>query len=352
MTKKSENKREDFLGRLIGRLAFAPAAPRGSAGAARTGHLLRNLPVFSSSLSLLLIASSLLFAPPADGAKLKVVTTLSDFASLASTIGGDRVEAESIAKGYQDPHFVEPKPSFILKLHGADMLIVAGLELEIGYLPPLLDQARNDRIRPTGVGYLDASVGCDILDRPTGQVTRAMGDVHPYGNPHYWLDPDNGRVIARAIAAKLTALDPAGAATYAKNLAAFEAELTAAEVRWKARLAPFKGTKIVTYHASWPNFAKAFGLDVVGFLEPKPGIPPTPQHKLEIINLMNAENVPLILMEVYFDRKDPDFVASKTGATVVVIPPSVGGEPAAKDYLSLFDVDVEKIATALEKRKK
>ncbi len=309
-----------------------------------------NLPVFPLSFSLLLTVF-LLFAPSAEAKKLKVVTTLSDFASLAQTIGGDRVEAESIAKGYQDPHFVEPKPSFILKLHDADMLVVAGLELEIGYLPPLLDQARNEKIRPTGAGYLDASVGCDILDRPTGIVTRAMGDVHPYGNPHFWLDPQNGRVIARAIAVKLTALDPSGAGTYARNLADFEAKLKAAEARWTARLAPFKGTKIVTYHSSWPNFAKAFSLDVVGFLEPKPGIPPSPQHKLEIINVMREQKVPLILMEVYFDRKDPDFVASKTGATVVVIPPSVGGEPAAKDYLSLFDVDVEKIASALEKRK-
>ncbi len=307
---------------------------------------------FPRNLSVLLISfSSLLFSSPAEARKLKVVTTLSDFASLARTIGGDRVDTDSIAKGYQDPHFVEPKPSFILKLHDADVLIVAGLELEIGYLPPLLDQARNEKIRPTGAGYLDASVGCDILDRPTGVVTRAMGDVHPYGNPHYWLDPNNGRVIARAIAAKLGALDPAGAADYAKNLADFEARLTAAEARWKARIAPFKGTKIVTYHSSWPNFAKAFSLDVVGFLEPKPGIPPTPQHKLEIINLMREQKVPLILMEVYFDRKDPDFVASKTGARVVMIPPSVGGEPAAKDYLSLFDVDVEKIVSALEKKK-
>ena len=307
---------------------------------------------FPRNLSVLLISfSSLLFSSPAEARKLKVVTTLSDFASLARTIGGDRVDTDSIAKGYQDPHFVEPKPSFILKLHDADVLIVAGLELEIGYLPPLLDQARNEKIRPTGAGYLDASVGCDILDRPTGVVTRAMGDVHPYGNPHYWLDPNNGRVIARAIAAKLGALDPAGAADYAKNLADFEARLTGAEARWKARIAPFKGTKIVTYHSSWPNFAKAFSLDVVGFLEPKPGIPPTPQHKLEIINLMREQKVPLILMEVYFDRKDPDFVASKTGARVVMIPPSVGGEPAAKDYLSLFDVDVEKIVSALEKKK-
>ncbi|HQQ76515.1 MAG TPA: metal ABC transporter substrate-binding protein [Thermoanaerobaculia bacterium] len=300
---------------------------------------------------LLSLALVLTLAPIAEAKRLKVVTTLSDFASLAATIGGDRVQTDSLAKGYQDPHFVEPKPSFVLKLHDADVLIVAGLELEIGYLPPLLDQARNEKIRPTGAGYLDASAGCEILDRPTGPVTRAMGDVHPYGNPHYWLDPKNGLVVARAIAAKLTALDPAGAADYAKNLADFEVKLKAGEARWAARLAPFKGAKIVTYHNSWPNFAKAFGLDVVGFLEPKPGIPPSPQHKLELVNLMNAQKVPIILMEVYFDRKDPDFIASKTGASVVMIPPSVGGEPAAKDYISLFDVDVEKIAAALEKRK-
>ncbi|MGZ5430972.1 MAG: metal ABC transporter substrate-binding protein, partial [Thermoanaerobaculia bacterium] len=249
------------------------------------------------------------------------------------------------------PHFVEPKPSFILKLHGADLLIVAGLELEIGYLPPLLDQARNERIRPTGPGYLDASVGCEILERPTAAVTRAMGDVHPYGNPHFWLDPQNGRVVARAIAAKLAALDPASADVFQKNLAAFEARLAEAEKRWQEKLGAYAGTKVVTYHASWPNFAKYFKLDVVGYLEPKPGIPPTPQHKLEIVNLMRAQKVPLILMEVYFDRKDPDFVAGKTGAEVVVMPPSVGGEPAAKDYISLFDENVNKLAAALAKKK-
>src|SRR6185369_10565387 len=155
-----------------------------------------------------------------------------------------------------DPHFVDAKPSFILKLSRADLLIVAGLELEIGYLPPLIDQSRNDKIRPGSPGYLDSSIGCDILERPTQQVTRAMGDVHPYGNPHYWLDPDNGRVIARAIAAKLSELDPAGKADYAKNLAAFEAKLADGEKRWDAALGPYAGTEVVTYHNSWPNFLK------------------------------------------------------------------------------------------------
>ncbi len=302
---------------------------------------------------LLLIAASLGPARPAAAArKVKVVTTLADFASLAETIGGERVETMSLAKGYQDPHFVEPKPSFVLKLHDADLLIVAGLELEIGYLPPLLDQSRNEAVRPNGKGYLDASVGCDIMEKPTEKVTRAMGDVHPYGNPHYWLDPQNGRVIARAIAAKLEALDPAGAETYRKNLQAFEARLTEAEARWARAMAPYAGAKVVTYHRSWPNFAKAFKLDVVGYLEPKPGIPPTPQHKLEIINLMISQKVPIIVMEVYFDEKDPNFVASKTGARVVIIPPSVGGVPAAKDYISLFDTDVDQLVKALSAAKK
>src|SRR5436305_10038407 len=160
-------------------------------------------------------------------AKLRVVSSLQDFASIAQSIGGDRIETLALAKGYQAPHFVDAKPSFVLQLSRADLLIVAGLELEIGYLPPLLDQSRNDKVHPGNPGYLDASVGCDILQRPTTQVTRAMGDVHPYGNPHYWTDPENGRVLARAIAARLTHPDPAGRDAYAQNRTAFAQKPTA-----------------------------------------------------------------------------------------------------------------------------
>src|SRR5919106_1503945 len=187
-------------------------------------------------------------------AKLRVISTLQDFASIAQAVGGDRVDTSNLAKGYQDPHFVDAKPSFVLQLSRADLLIAAGLELEIGYLPPLIDQSRNNKIHPGNPGYLDASAGCDILQRPTGQVTRAMGDVHPYGNPHYWTDPENGRVIARAIAARLSQLDPAGRDTYAKNLAAFEQKLSAKEKEWDAKMAPYAGTNVVTFHDSWPNF--------------------------------------------------------------------------------------------------
>lgn len=283
-------------------------------------------------------------------AKLRVVATLDDFSSLAEMIGEDKIETFALAKGYQDPHFVDAKPSFILQLNRADLLIVAGLDLELGYLPPLLDQSRNGAIRPGSRGYLDASVGCDILQRPTQQVTRAMGDVHPYGNPHYWLDPENGRAIARAIAAKLSELDPSNASAYAANLAAFETELTRKEGEWRAKMAPYVGTKILTFHNSWPNFEKFFGLKVVGHIEPKPGIPPSPTHTLEIINLILREKVPLILVEPYFDLKTPKFISGKTGAVTLVFYPSVGGTPEIKGYFSLFDYDLGLFVSAMKGR--
>jgi zinc/manganese transport system substrate-binding protein len=298
------------------------------------------------SLALLLVAA----AAPAT-ATVRVVSSIQDLASIADSVGGKRVETFALSRGYQDPHFVEPKPSFILKLSRADILIVAGLELEVGYLPPLLDQSRNRKIRPGSPGYLDASIGCDILERPTSVVTRAMGDVHPFGNPHYWLDPNNGRIIARAIASKLSSIDPAGANDYRSNLAAFEAQLADGEKRWEAALAPYAGTEVVTYHNSWPNFLKRFKLKAAGYVEPKPGIPPSPSHTVELINMMNDRKIPVILMEPYFDERTPRSVAQKTGATLIRFVPSVGGVPQAKDYVSLFDYDVKILADALAAKK-
>ncbi len=295
----------------------------------------------------LLLGSSV----PASAARLNVVSTLQDFASIAQSIGGDRVETFALAKGYQDPHFVDGKPSFIVRLSRADLLIVAGLELEIGYLPPLIDQSRNTRIHQGNPGYLDASTGCDILQRPTTQVTRAMGDVHPFGNPHYWTDPANGRVIARAIAERLSELDPADKALFDKNLAAFDARLISKMKEWDGKMAPYAGTKIVTFHDSWPNFAKHFKLVVAGHVEPKPGIPPSPSHTLEIINLIQSEKIGVILVEPYFDAKTPKSMASKTGASVVVFYPSVGGVPEIKDYFGLFDKDVDSFVAAMKGKK-
>ncbi|MEO5821617.1 MAG: metal ABC transporter substrate-binding protein [Vicinamibacteraceae bacterium] len=281
-------------------------------------------------------------------AAITVVTTTSDLAAIATEVGGDRITVTSLAKGYQDPHFVEAKPSFVLLLNKAQLLILIGKELEIAWLPPLVTQSRNARIQPGADGYLDASQGAKILDLPTGQVTRAMGDVHPEGNPHYWLDPDNGSRIARSIQAKLSQIDPANAAVYRQRADDFEKRLAAAVQRWKGQLAPYKGLKVITYHRSWTNFADAFGLDVIGFVEPKPGIPPTPQHTLDVINAMKAQNLKIILVEPYFDSKTPNSIAAATGGKVLVMPPSVGGVPEAGDYFKLFDYNVALLLAAIK----
>lgn len=300
-----------------------------------------------SILSVLVVSSLLGVAVPAR-AGIKVVTTTEDLASLAREVGGDKVSVESIAKGYQDPHFVEAKPSFILKLHSADLLVVVGRDLEIGWLPPLLQQSRNEKIQVGARGYLDASATVKILDIPQGQITRAMGDVHPLGNPHYWLDPGNGRRIAQAMEARMSELQPGDAAYFAQRLADFDRRLAEAEKGWDAAMAPYKGTKVVTYHRSWPNFVERFGLDVIGYVEPKPGIPPSPQHTLSLIAEMKKAKATLILVEPYFDLKTPQSVARETGGQVVVLAPSVGGVKEAGDYIRLFAYDVNLILAALK----
>jgi len=286
-----------------------------------------------------------LSAPPAHAA-LNVVTATQDLAAIAQEVGGDKIKVTALGKGYQDPHFVEAKPSFVLALNKADILIVVGRELEIGWLPPLITQSRNPKIQPGAEGYVDPSIGAQILELPQGQITRAMGDVHPLGNPHYWLDPENGRHIAKVVLEKFSQLDRANAAFYAQREADFEKRLTEAEARWKAQMAPYKGLKVVTYHRSWPNFAEAFGLEVIGYIEPKPGIPPTPQHTLDVINAMKAQNVKIIMVEPYFDLKTPNSIGQQTGGQVLVMPPSVGGVPEASDYFKLFDVDIAKLINA------
>ena len=295
------------------------------------------------------LAAVLLSAPGVRAAgPLNVVTTTEDLAAIAREVGGDKIKAESLSRGYQDPHFVEAKPSFVLKLNKADLLVAVGRELELGWLPPLVTQSRNARIQPGANGYLDASLTARILEIPTGQITRAMGDVHPMGNPHYWLDPSNGRRVAKAISEKLSALRRDDAAYFAQREADFEKRLAAAEKRWDAVMAPYKGIKVVTYHRSWPNFAERFGLNVIGYVEPRPGIPPSPSHTLDLIQEMKRQNVKLILVEPYFDLKTPNAVARETGAKVVVLLPSVGGEKGVDDYIKLFDYDVDKLVSAIK----
>lgn len=282
-------------------------------------------------------------------AAVNVVATTEDLASLAREVGGERVKVDALAKGYQDPHFVEAKPSFVFILNKADLLVAVGRELEIGWLPPLVLQSRNAKIQLGAAGYLDASLTARILEIPTGQVTRAMGDVHPQGNPHYWLDPGNGRRVAQAIQARLAQLSPADAGYFAQRYADFDRRLAEAEKRWDAAMAPYRGTKVVTYHRSWPNFCERFGLDVIGYVEPKPGIPPSPAHTLELMATMKREGARLLLVEPYFDEKTPNSIGRETGVPVLVLPPSVGGEKQITDYIKLFDHNVEALVAALGK---
>jgi zinc/manganese transport system substrate-binding protein len=281
--------------------------------------------------------------------KLNVISTTEDLASIAREVGGDRITIESIAKGYQDPHFVEAKPSFILKLQKADVLIVVGRDLEIGWLPPLVQQSRNGKIQPGAEGYLDASLGARILEMPTGQITRAEGDVHPLGNPHYWLDPENGKRIAKEIADKFDQLRPNDRAYFDQRLNDFTTRLDTAEKRWLAMMAPYKGTKVVTYHRSFPNFSERFGLEIIGYVEPRPGIPPTPQHTLDLMNEMKRQMVKIVMVEPYFDLKTPEAIGRETGAHILVMPPSVGGVKETTDYFKLFDYDISLLVDALKK---
>lgn len=309
----------------------------------RNGILIKGLTSFLAAFTLLFA----LCAPhaAADG-KLYIMTATTDLAALAQEVGGDRVEVESIARGYQDPHYVEAKPSFLLKLRHADLLIVVGLELEIGWLPPLISQSTNPKIQVGAPGYFDASRFARILEIPTGVVTRAEGDVHPQGNPHYWLDPDNGLRIAKAIQNKLSEMRPNEATYFAQRYDSFEQRLKQAEEKWISEMKPYAGRKIVTYHRSWPNFSDHFGLDVVGYVEPRPGIPPSPQHTVELIGMMKRDGVKLIVVEPYFDLKTPNAIARDTGAQVVVLLPSVGGEKEITDYFKLFDYDIAKLKQA------
>lgn len=283
----------------------------------------------------------------AAAATVNVVATTEDLASLTREVGGDRVNVEAIARGYQDPHVVEPKPSYILRLQRADLLVVVGRDLEAGWLPPLIQQSRNAKIQPGARGYLDASLTARILEIPTGQITRAMGDVHPLGNPHYWLDPTNGRLIAQAIVRKLTEITPGDAAYFNERYTDFDRRLTEAEKTWDALMASHKGLKVVTYHRSWPNFAERFGLVVIGYVEPKPGIPPSAAHTRDLIEEMRRQNVRIILVEPYFDLRAANAVARETGARVLVPTPSVGGVKEATDYFKLFDYNLNLLNTSV-----
>ena len=295
------------------------------------------------------LIGSLLFVNPTWAAPLRVVTTTEDLAAIVREVGGPLVEVESQTRGTQDPHFLEARPSLILKASRADLFIEIGLGLEVGWVPAVLVAARNPAIQPGASGYLDVSRDIKPLEIPSAPVDRSQGDVHPLGNPHYWLDPENGKVISREIARSLMSLLPDRSQVIEQNQKEFARRLDEAMARWKDRMKPYEAAKVVTYHNSWTYFARRFGLDVVGYVEPKPGVAPSPAHLNQLIALMKQEKAKLIIMEPYFGRSTPDLLSRETGAKVLVLPPSVGGVEGIKTYFDLFDYLADQLTTALSK---
>jgi zinc/manganese transport system substrate-binding protein len=297
----------------------------------------------------LLLISFILTANDAS-AKVKIVTSVPDFASIAGEIGGDKVDVLSLAKGYQDPHFVDAKPIYVTKLNRADILVYNGLDLEVGWLPVLVTGARNSKISTrNSEGNVDASVFiANILELPTGPIDRSMGDVHPGGNPHYMLDPRNGIAVAKGIAEKLSEIDPENASYYEENYEKFAGLLDLKIKEWDKELAPYKGTEIVSYHKNLEYLSDWAGFKEIGFIEPKPGIPPTPSHVAALIKKMEQTDVKLVIASNYYPQKTPSLIAEKTGAAFLSIPTQVEGQDGINTYFDLFDAIVGEITAALK----
>jgi zinc/manganese transport system substrate-binding protein len=287
-------------------------------------------------------------APARAAAALKVVTTTEGLAALAREVGGDQVQVESLSRGIQDPHFVDANPMLAVKLRNADLLVDVGLDLEIGWLPPLVNQSRNAQIQPGGPRRLTAASAVQVLDVPTGTVSRAEGDLHPGGNPHYLTDPRRAAQVAAAIAAKLSQLDGKHAAAYDQQLKAFQGKLGAAQARWSQELAPLRGRKIFTRHRTMTYFFDWSGLVGDGELEPRPGVPPPPAHLADLVQVARRDAVKAISVENYYDTKSADVVARYSGAKVVLIPGDVGGEPGIDTYEKYVDTVVRRLAGALK----
>jgi zinc/manganese transport system substrate-binding protein len=343
-------------------------------------------------LSLAALAAVLSSAPAARAqTKLKVVTTTSDLRSIVEAIGGDKVQASSMGTGREDPHFIDARPSCMILARDADLWVCIGLELEIGYENLVIDGSRNPKIRIGTPGHLDASEGVLKLELPTGKIDRSMGDIHPLGNPHYWLDPLNMRIVAKNVSGRLSKLDPTDADYFAERLKTFTARLDEAMFGsklivaagqaagspdqggakawalllkgeldafvkdhggeaivggWWAAMRPLKGTKITTYHRSWTYFTNRFGLEVAAELEPKPGIEPTPSHLNDVLNVIEQQKVKFLLMEPFYSRQAPDWLEKKTGLRIVQVANSVGGQPEATDYIAMIDHIVKSCVAA------
>jgi zinc/manganese transport system substrate-binding protein len=284
-------------------------------------------------------------------AKLNVVATLPDFGAIAEEIGGDKIKVTSIARGTEDQHFVDARPSYVRVLNQADVLIEGGAELEVGWLPPLVNGARNNKILSDAPGHVILSRGIQLLEVPTSPVDRSMGDVHPFGNPHFSMDPANGKSIAARLAETFGQLDAANAGYFQANLKKFNERLDKKLAEWTKSLEPYRGTKVVTYHKSFTYFLERFGLVLAGTIEPKPGVEPSPSYVNALIPRLKSEGVKLVIIEPFRPRKTPEYVAQAIGAKLLLLPGSVGGNEQAKDYFSLFDYNVSQVATALKASK-
>jgi zinc/manganese transport system substrate-binding protein len=283
-------------------------------------------------------------------AQLRVVATTPDLASLAREIGGNLVSVTSLAKPTEDPHYVDAKPSHIVTLNRADALIEGGAELELGWLPPLLENSRNAKISAGAPGRIVASQGIRMMEIPTN-FDRSKGDIHSLGNPHFLIDPVNVKIIARNIADHFAEVDPKSAATYRSNLAKFNSRVDAKFAGWRSQLAPFRGAKIVTYHKDFVYLASRFGLDIVGELEPKPGIAPSPAHLASIIGKMKASNARVILVQPYQNRRTAETVARQTGAAVLDVPQQPGARANTTTYFDMMDNLMNTLAGAFRTAK-
>ena len=283
----------------------------------------------------------------ADAKTIKVVTTTTDTKSIAEMIGGNKVSVSSIATGYQNPHFVDPKPSYIINLSNADLYVTIGLDLETGWSPQLLSSSRNQKIQKGSPGYVDASEGVGLLQVPSS-VNRGEGDIHIYGNPHYWLDPLNGKLIARNIATGLERVDPDNKTFYEANLSAFYAKIDLKMKEWAAKMDAYKGSKIIAYHNEWVYFEKRFGLQIVDFMEPKPGIPPSPSQLVKVIKEVTANHIKVIISSPYFTTSSSDVVAKQTGVKELTLATSVAAFTSIKNYFDLFDYNIDQLTAVLK----
>lgn len=294
--------------------------------------------ILSLSLSLLLFCPDF---PLRAAEPISVITTTADLVAIAKAVGGERIRAESIAKGFQDPHYVEAKPSYMRLLNRARLLFYVGLQLEVGWLPLLVQGARNPALV-----QVDLSQGISVLERVTGPVSRAQGDIHPEGNPHYWLDPRNGVIIARRVAQEFKALAAAGGSYFEQNLKQFEADLSQRRKKWEERMAPFRGVEVVAYHKQWEYLAHWLGISIIGYVEDKPGIPPSPQHMANLIRTMQQRKIKALWVANFTNPAIPQSVAEKGGARMVVLHASVGGEKGIESYADLFDSIVGRVTEA------